>query len=155
MSETFVVFNFPSSGGFTYSINGSLVLAGALRRGSALRTALVRRNPQTLALQREHTHTQVNTHTHTRTQTVHTPDWQGTHNVSINQWTLARNKDSATDRQEHHEESLKRTLQRRYGVEWRLPGDVQRGSASPGSREKKTKNCSHLGDIYSWTYSIT
>lgn len=50
VSETFVVFHFRSSDGFTYSIDGSLVLAGVVGHGNALGTALVRRNPQTLAL---------------------------------------------------------------------------------------------------------
>lgn len=40
----------PPSVTFTYSVNDSFVLAGALGRGDALRTALVGRDPQTLAL---------------------------------------------------------------------------------------------------------
>lgn len=39
----------------TYSMNDSFMLAGALGRGDALGTALVGRDPQTLALWRRHT----------------------------------------------------------------------------------------------------
>lgn len=42
----------------TYSVCDAVVLAGALRRGETLWTAVIGRNPQTLALQRTHIHTQ-------------------------------------------------------------------------------------------------
>lgn len=119
---------------FTYSINGSVIAAGVWRHGDTLWTALVRRNPQTLALQREHTgqRTHAGRGTGGESNVSIKIISQETkphrkHKVSIIHEQETRNLlQTGTGRNLKHEESLKYTFQRRRRAGTRSP--------SPGSR---------------------